>query len=38
MSNRAGGMAMAEALQINFALWGMIICAAIKIGQIMAAL
>lgn len=31
-------MAMAEALQINFALWGMIICAAIKISQLLAAL
>lgn len=29
---------MAEALQINFALWGMIICAAIKISQFLAAL
>ncbi len=27
-------MAMTEALQINFALWGMIICAAIKISQL----
>ncbi|MGY3233504.1 hypothetical protein ACVWZ4_005962 [Bradyrhizobium sp. USDA 4472] len=27
---------MAEALQINFALWGMIICAAIKISQLAA--
>jgi hypothetical protein len=27
---------MAEALQVNFALWGMIICAAIKIGQLAA--
>lgn len=31
-------MAMTEALQINFALWGMIICAAIKISQFLAAL
>jgi hypothetical protein len=30
-------MAMTEALQINFALWGMIVCAAIKISQLMAA-
>jgi hypothetical protein len=29
---------MTEALQINFALWGMIICAVIKIGQLLAAL
>lgn len=29
---------MTEALQINFALWGMIICAAIKISQFLAAL
>ncbi|MGY4624725.1 hypothetical protein ACVWY3_002481 [Bradyrhizobium sp. USDA 4486] len=28
---------MAEALQINFALWGMIVCAAIKISQFLAA-
>jgi hypothetical protein len=27
---------MAEALQINFALWGMIVCAAIKISQFLA--
>jgi hypothetical protein len=27
---------MVEALQVNFALWGMIICAAIKISQLMA--
>ncbi|MGY4502492.1 hypothetical protein ACVWYH_006449 [Bradyrhizobium sp. GM24.11] len=27
---------MAEALQINFALWGMIVCAAIKISQLAA--
>ena len=27
---------MAEALQINFALWGMIVCAAIKISQFVA--
>jgi hypothetical protein len=26
---------MAEALQINFALWGMIICAAIKVSQLL---
>lgn len=26
---------MVEALQVNFALWGMIICAAIKISQFM---
>jgi hypothetical protein len=32
------GMAMAEALQVNFALWGMIICAAIKISQLLPAL
>jgi hypothetical protein len=32
------GLAMAEALQINFALWGMIICAAIKVSQLMAVL
>ncbi|MGW1422401.1 hypothetical protein [Bradyrhizobium manausense] len=31
-------LAMAEALQINFALWGMIVCAAIKINQLVAAL
>jgi hypothetical protein len=31
-------MAMAEALQINFALWGMIVCAAIKFSQLMAVL
>lgn len=31
-------MAMTEALQINFALWGMIICAAIKSSQFLAAL
>jgi hypothetical protein len=29
---------MAEALQVNFALWGMIICAAIKISQLAAML
>lgn len=29
---------MTEALQINFALWGMIICAVIKISQFMAVL
>lgn len=29
---------MAEALQINFALWGMIICAVIKISQLAAAI
>jgi hypothetical protein len=29
---------MAEALQVNFALWGMIICAAIKISQLAAIL
>jgi len=28
---------MTEALQINFALWGMIICAVIKISQLLAA-
>jgi hypothetical protein len=28
---------MTEALQINFALWGMIICAAIKISHLAAA-
>ncbi|MGY4602838.1 hypothetical protein ACVW16_001250 [Bradyrhizobium sp. USDA 4474] len=28
---------MAVALQINFALWGMIVCAAIKISQLAAA-
>jgi hypothetical protein len=28
---------MAEALQINFALWGMIVCAAIKLSQFAAA-
>jgi hypothetical protein len=27
------GLAMTEALQINFALWGMIICAVIKLSQ-----
>ena len=32
----ASGVAMVEALQINFALWGMIICAAIKIGHLVA--
>ena len=31
-------MAMAEALQINFALWGMIVCAAIKVSQLAAIL
>lgn len=31
------GTAMTEALQINFALWGMIICAAIKISHMVAA-
>jgi hypothetical protein len=30
-------MEMAEALQINFALWGMIVCAVIKISQLAAA-
>lgn len=29
---------MVEALQVNFALWGMIICAAIKINQLVAIL
>lgn len=29
---------MIEALQVNFALWGMIICAAIKISQLVAIL
>lgn len=29
-------LAMVEALQVNFALWGMIICAAIKISQLVA--
>jgi hypothetical protein len=29
---------MVEALQVNFALWGMIICAAIKISQLVASL
>lgn len=29
---------MAEALQINFALWGMIICAVIKTSQLAAAI
>lgn len=29
---------MVEALQVNFALWGMIICAAIKISRLMAIL
>lgn len=29
---------MVEALQVNFALWGMIICAAIKISHLMAVL
>jgi hypothetical protein len=29
---------MTEALQINFALWGMIICAVIRISQLLAAL
>ncbi|MET3907160.1 hypothetical protein ABID59_001491 [Bradyrhizobium sp. S3.3.6] len=29
---------MVEALQVNFALWGMIICAAIKISQLAAVL
>jgi hypothetical protein len=29
---------MVEALQVNFALWGMIICAAIKISQLVAIL
>jgi hypothetical protein len=29
---------MVEALQVNFALWGMIICAVIKIGQLAAIL
>jgi len=33
---KQAGLAMTEALQINFALWGMIICAAIKISQMMA--
>ena len=28
---------MTDALQINFALWGMIVCAAIKISQLAAA-
>lgn len=32
-----GGMEMVEALQINFALWGMIVCAVIKISQLAAA-
>jgi hypothetical protein len=31
-------LAMTEALQVNFALWGMIICAAIKISQLMVVL
>jgi hypothetical protein len=31
----SGGRAMAAALQINLALWGMIACAAIKIGQML---
>lgn len=34
---KKGGMEMAEALQINFALWGMIVCAVIKISQLAAA-
>jgi hypothetical protein len=29
---------MVEALQVNFALWGMIICAVIKISQLVAIL
>lgn len=29
---------MVEALQVNFALWGMIICGAIKISQLVAIL
>jgi len=29
---------MTEALQISFALWGMIICAVIKISQLLAAI
>ena len=37
ITGKQAGVVMAEALQINFALWGMIICAAIKIGQLMAA-
>jgi hypothetical protein len=31
-------MAMTEALQINFALWGMIVCGSIKISHFLAAL
>jgi hypothetical protein len=31
-------LAMVEALQVNFALWGMIICVAIKISQLAAIL
>ena len=33
LSRRTWGDAMLEALQINFALWGMIICLAIKASQ-----
>jgi hypothetical protein len=33
--NLPGGRAMAAALQINLALWGMIACAAIKVGQML---
>jgi hypothetical protein len=36
-ARKRAGMAMTEALQINFALWGMIACAAIKISQLMVA-
>jgi hypothetical protein len=36
MVRTRAGLAMVDALQINFALWGMIICAAIKISQLMA--